>query len=247
MKRKAKQKANHWKRWLLALVLAVLVAVGIVVAPVVQEGYTMYKQAVEQVPLEQKVEQLRDRPDYQTLDQLPQWYLKAVLAVEDHRFYYHPGIDPIALVRAVWNNIQSGSYEQGGSTITQQLAKNLYFTQEKLVSRKIAEVFLSIQLEYHYTKDEILEMYVNDIYFGEGYLGIGAACQGYYDIQPSQMTFDQATILAGVPNAPSAYAPSENMELARQRQRQVIDRMVDCHYLTWEQAEELLQDTEPCD
>ncbi|MBU3806093.1 MAG: transglycosylase domain-containing protein [Candidatus Fournierella pullistercoris] len=233
-------KQRHGVGWALLILVLLVTLVGAVwVGRLTTKGYQLYRQALAQMPLPQKVAQLQQEEGYTPLEQLPQTYLDAVIAVEDKRFYIHQGIDLIALVRALLYNIKSGSYDQGGSTITQQLAKTMYFTQEKLVERKIAEVFMSWDLEQNYSKEEILELYVNSIYFGEGYYGIGQAAQGYYGIDPGQMDFDQCTMMAGVPNAPSVYAPTENPELARQRQRQVWRRMKQCGYLTQSQAQRL--------
>ena len=137
-----------------------------------------------------------------------------------------PGFDILATGRALANDIRAGAIVEGGSTITQQLAKNEYFTQEQTIERKIAEIFMAFDIERHFSKDEILELYVNSIYFGDGYYGIGQAGQGYFGKSASDLTDYEATMLAGTPNAPSAYAPTVNPDLAAaQRQRQVLDKM----------------------
>ena len=119
--------------------------------------------------------QIQAKEDYTTLDQLPKDYIDAVLAVEDKRFYKHPGIDPLAICRALYNDIRAGSYVEGGSTITQQLAKNQFFTQDKKISRKVAEMFMAFEIEKVYDKDTILELYLNSIYFGNGYNSVAEA------------------------------------------------------------------------
>ena len=134
------------------------------------------------------------------------------------------------------NDIKAGRYVEGGSTITQQLAKNLYFSQEKTMSRKAAEVFLALEIEQKYTKDEILELYVNSIYFGDGYYSVGEASEGYFGKPASEMNDYECTLLAGVPNAPSKYAPSKNLALAEKRQQKVISRMEACGYITEEET-----------
>ena len=134
----------------------------------------------------------------------------------------------------VVNDIKAGRYVEGGSTITQQLAKNLYFSQEKTMNRKAAEAFLALELERNYTKDEILELYVNSIYFGDGYYNVGEASEGYFGKPAAKMNDYECTLLAGVPNAPSKYAPSKNLALAEKRQKKVISRMEACGYLTKE-------------
>ncbi len=220
--------------WIAAMMVTAVACTGFAVAG---EGYGMYQDAVGMISLDDKVASIQAREDYTELENLPKTYLEAVVSVEDHRFYSHFGLDPIAIGRAVVNDIKAGRYVEGGSTITQQLAKNLYFSQEKKMTRKAAEVFLALELERNYSKDEILELYVNSIYFGDGYYSIGEASRGYFGKDPSQMTEYESTLLAGVPNAPSRYAPSRNPELAEKRQQQVLRRMEACGYFTEEEAE----------
>lgn len=191
------------------------------------QGYQMYHDAEAGISLEDKVDEIRAEPGYTRLQDMPQTYLDAVVAVEDHRFYTHFGIDIIAIGRAAVNNVKALSFVEGGSTITQQLAKNLYFTQEKEITRKAAEVFAAFDLESHYTKDEILELYVNTIYFGGGYYGVAQASEGYFQKEPKDLTEDECTMLAGIPNAPSVYDPRVNPELAKQRQQQVVKQMIE--------------------
>lgn len=217
------------------LLLVFMLAVGITA----WQGYQMYAAVMEEQPLEEKIEEIRQEPGYTTLAELPETYLNAVVATEDHRFFQHPGIDIIAIGRAMKNNILAGSLREGGSTITQQLARNLYFTQEKKFTRKAAEMFLAFKLEKEYTKEEILELYVNTIYFGDGYYGIGAASQGYFEKEPSRMDDWESAMLAGLPNAPSAYALTENPELARQRQQAVLKQMVKYGFFTSGEAREI--------
>lgn len=208
------------------------------------QGYTRYQQALKEVSLEEKVAQIRAKPSFTKLDELPDTYLKAVVAVEDKRFYEHPGVDIISICRAIKNNIQAGEMQEGGSTITQQLAKNLYFDQERSPVRKMAEAFMAIKLELDYSKEEILELYVNSIYFGDGYYCIADASRGYFSKEPSEMNDYESTMLAGVPNAPSAYAPTASMELARARQDKVLKCMVREKYLTEEEAEKIKAEAE---
>ena len=151
------------------------------------------------------------------------------------------GIDLIAIGRAAWNNLTTWSLREGGSTITQQLAKNMYFTQEKSFIRKVAEMFVAFQLEHTYTKDEILELYVNSIYFGDGYYGIGDACKGYLNKAPIEMTNYECTLMAGIPNAPSVYSLTENPTLAEQRQKYVVRQMAKYGYITEDQAQSIFK------
>ena len=200
------------------------------------EGYGLYKNAVQEESLEAKVAEIRSQENFTFLEDMPETYVQAVVSVEDHRFFDHFGLDLIAIGRAVVNDIKAGRYVEGGSTITQQLAKNLYFSQEKTMNRKAAEVFLALELEQKYTKDEILELYVNSIYFGDGYYSVGEASEGYFGKPASEMNDYECTLLAGVPNAPSKYAPSKNLALAEKRQQKVISRMEACGYITEEET-----------
>ena len=204
------------------------------------EGYDLYKSAIEKEPITAKVEEISSKENYTRIDDLPQTYLDAIISVEDHRYYYHPGIDILAIGRAAINDIKAGSLVEGGSGITQQLCKNLYFTQEKKFSRKIAEVFLSFQFEKLYTKDEILELYVNSIFFGNNYYCVKEASLGYFGKLPKDMNDYESTLLAGIPNAPSAYALTKNPELAHQRQKRVLEKMVKYKYLTEKEAKAIM-------
>lgn len=215
-------------KWMFAFACTIVAGCGFSLAG---EGYGLYKNAVEEVSLEEKVAKIRNQENFTSIEELPETYVQAVISVEDHRFYEHGALDPIAIGRALVNDLKAGRYVEGGSTITQQLAKNLYFSQEKTMNRKAAEVFLAFELEQKYTKDEILELYVNSIYFGDGYYSIGEASEGYFGKPASQMNDYEATLLAGVPNAPSRYAPSKNLALAEKRQQKVISRMEACGYL----------------
>ena len=202
----------------------------------------MYREAIKETPLEEKVNEIKSRENYTELSELPETYINAVISVEDHRFYKHSGIDVIAIGRAVVNNIKTMSFAEGGSTITQQIAKNEYFTQEKKMTRKIAEVFMAFKIEKNYDKDEILELYINTIYFGNGYYNIKDAAMGYFGKLPKDMTDSECIMLAGIPNAPSVYAPTENPDLAKQRQKQVMLKMIKYGYLTEEEAEKIINE-----
>ena len=202
----------------------------------------MYKTAIEETPLEDMVAEIKSKENYTTIDEMPQMYINAVISVEDHRFYDHGGIDIIAIGRALINDIKAMSFVEGGSTITQQLAKNAYFTQDKKITRKIAEVFMAWDIEEAYEKDEILELYLNTSYFGNGYYTVKEASRGYFGKEPQEMTDSECIMLAGIPNAPSVYSTTENPDLAKQRQRQVADSMVKNGYLTEEEAKAILNE-----
>lgn len=205
------------------------------------KGYNMYRNAVEKTPISEKVESIRNMEGFTEYEELPKIYVDAVISVEDKRFWSHGGVDVLAIGRAMWNDLQTMSFAEGGSTITQQIAKNEYFTQEKKLERKFAEIFLALELEADYSKQEIFELYVNTIYFGSGYYGIHDAAQGYYGKEPSELSDYEAVMLAGLPNAPSAYSPDSSPELAKQRMKQVLDRMVECGKMAEEKADKLLE------
>lgn len=185
-------------------------------------GYTGYSQKLKVMPLEEKIESIRENEHYVQKAQIDEDFLDAIVAVEDRRFYEHGAIDGISLARAVLLNFKAGAVVQGGSTITQQLAKNLYFTSEKTMMRKLEEMFMAYEIEKAYTKEEVLELYVNIIYYGDGYTGIKEACEGYFNKQPDELSFDEATLLAGLPQSPSRYALSTHYQAAKKRQKQVI-------------------------
>lgn len=228
-------------KWFKRIVLVLLIAIVIVGIVVLANGYGLYKDALEEMSLEDKVKEIREDEDFVPLTSLPIEYQQAVIAVEDHRFKEHGAIDLIAIGRAIWVNITNLELREGGSTITQQVAKNLYFIEDNSnpIKRKIAEIFMAFKLEGMYSKDDILEMYVNTIYFGDGYYGIKEACNGYLDKEPQNMTLYEATMMAGIPNAPSVYAPTVNPDLTRKRQEKVIDSMVEYGYLTQEEADNI--------
>lgn len=208
---------------LLILMLCATLAVGIFYGV---KGYRMYQDAVSQATIQDRVEEIREAEHFTKYSEMTEFYINAVISIEDHRFREHMGIDPIAVCRALWADIRAMSFKEGGSTITQQLAKNLLFTQEKSIVRKAAEVFAVMEIESEYTKEEIFELYVNTAAFGSGYEGIYAGAVGYFGKIPSELTDYESAVLAGVPNAPSVYAPGMNDGLASQRTRQVLRSMV---------------------
>src|SRR5581483_370346 len=170
------------------------------------------------------------------LDVLPPYLAKAVIATEDRRFYSHWGIDPIGLVRASFRNASAGTVVEGGSTITQQLAKNLFLSPKRTMTRKLEEVIYAIWLEQRFTKDEILELYLNRVYFGGGTYGIEAAARHYFGRSARFVTLPQAALLAGLLKAPSKYAPTRSVKLATERVDEVLENMVEAGFLKPEEA-----------
>ena len=220
------------------ILLIIIIAVGILV----YKGYTIYKQALDNMSVAEKVAEIQSEENYTRLDDMSDFYLDAVIAVEDRRFYKHGAVDPIAIGRAIFVNVKSMELREGGSTITQQLAKNIYFTQEKSALRKIAEIFMAYEIEKNCNKDTILELYLNTSYFGNGYYCVYDASKGYFGKEPKDMNRNEASMLAGIPNAPSAYAPNKHLDLALQRQEQVLDKMVKYKFINEEDKKEILQE-----
>ncbi|MBQ7668499.1 MAG: transglycosylase domain-containing protein [Clostridia bacterium] len=224
------------RRVLLIIILLISFVIGVFTAL----GYFEYEKALEAEPLDIKVSSIKQKNNYATLNEMPKMYLDAVIAAEDRRFYLHNGVDVISILRAIINDIRFMKLAEGGSTITQQLCKNIYFTQRRELTRKIAEIFMAVTLEKYYSKNDILEMYLNTSYFGDGYYTAKEACMGYFNKELKDMTDYECIMLAGIPNAPSVYAPTKNPELTKQRQRQVAEKMVKYKYLTESQMDQIL-------
>ena len=165
--------------------------------------------------------------EYLTLDQISPWLPKAVIAVEDRRFYQHPGIDPIGIGRAFVRNIQAGRVVQGGSTISQQLAKLVFLTPERSLLRKIKEALYTLWIEARFDKEEILEIYLNRVYLGSGAYGADAAARRYFAKPASDLSLAEAAMLAGLIRAPTRYAPTRDLELAQERAAVVLDSMAE--------------------
>ena len=224
-------------KWAVSLVLTALIIGAAALSVFAFKGYKMYEEAVKEKPMEQMAEEIMSREDFTEYDELPEIYKSAVISAEDKRFFSHCGVDLISIGRALWNDLKTGAFVEGGSTISQQLMKNQYFTQEKKLERKFAEIFAALELEKKYEKEEIFEMYVSTIYFGSGYYGIAEAAKGYYGKTPEELSDSEAIMLAGLPNAPSAYSLDSSPELAKQRMRQVLDKMLECETISPEEAE----------
>ena len=219
------------------LLLIIIIATIVLILFIGINGYIVYHDALKEISLEDKVKQIRNNENFTSLDNVSSDFKNAIIAVEDHRFFSHSGVDYIGTIRAIFINVKTNSLSQGGSTITQQLAKNMYFSNNTDIMRKIAEVFISLDLERNYSKNEILELYINNIYYGNGYYCVGDAANGYFDKNPKDMTKYESTLLAGIPNAPSVYAPTVNLVLAHKRQNIVLGSMVEYGYLTEEEAD----------
>ncbi len=167
-----------------------------------------------------------------TLEEIPPFLIKAFLAVEDHRFYQHYGLNPGRIIKAAWHDLRHNSLHQGGSTITQQLAKNAYLSHERTFMRKIKEAFLAIKLELHFSKNKILELYLNQIYFGHGAYGVKVAAQTYFGKSIAKLNQAELALMAGLPKGPAYYSPYLHPEAARKRIKSVLYRMQICNYIS---------------
>jgi penicillin-binding protein 1A len=175
------------------------------------------------------------------IQDVPQHVIKAFLAVEDARFYEHPGIDIWSVFRAALANLKAGTIVQGGSTITQQVVKSLLLSPERTWQRKIREAILAYKIDKFLSKDEILELYLNQVYFGAGAYGVEAAARTFFGKHVQDLTIAEAALIAGLPKAPSKFNPYENFEEARRRQLFVIQRMEEEHFISRKEAESARQ------
>lgn len=201
-----------------AVVIALLlVSIGALSGKKDYNSYSLDSNLIHQISV--------NNSNYVHIEEMPDNLRNAVIAAEDTRFYWHYGFDMIGIGRALVSNIKSGSLKEGGSTITQQLAKNLFLSRDKKISRKLEELMLSIKLEGMYTKDEILEMYLNVIYYGSGVYGIGNASQEYFEKDVSKLSLEECALLAGIPKAPSLYNPKADSEKSKERQDTILNLM----------------------
>lgn len=213
------------KKFFIGLIGLILSIAIISVAMIAASGHTKYKEAIDTISLSDKINEIRSSDTYVEIDDISETFRDAIVAIEDMRFYDHGAIELKSLLRAILVNLREKEVLQGGSTITQQVAKNLYFNNDQNFIKKIAEMFVAFDLEKNYSKDDILELYVNIIYYGDNNYGIKEASNNYFGVEPIDLDYDQSTLLAGLPQAPSAYSLGENYELAKERQEEVIEAL----------------------
>jgi monofunctional glycosyltransferase len=219
------------KRSLFLLIVALLILIG--------AGYVQYRIVIQKTSLTDAIANVRSSENYVLLNDIDPFFLQAVVAVEDRRFYQRTGLDIRSIGRAMWTNLKNFDFLEGGSTIGQQVGKNLYFDFRFNVLRKIAEVFLLYDIEKTISKNETLELYVNMNYYGDGYTGIRRASVGYFGKLPSELTLGQASLLAGLPQSPSRFQLSNHFNRAKVRQKKVLGDMVDLKIITQQQADEI--------
>ncbi|MDE6731730.1 MAG: transglycosylase domain-containing protein [Oscillospiraceae bacterium] len=234
MKKKKALKIALW------IVLGLIGLVILITGFFAIKGAVMWSSAKKDLSITRAAENLRADERFTPFEELPQFYIDAVISVEDRRFFTHGGINVKSIIRAALYDIKNQTLEQGGSTITQQLAKNVWFSQEKKLERKFAEVWAAFDLEKELDKNEIFELYVNTIYFGSDYYGITDAAHGYFGKSPAELSEYECAMLAGLPNAPSVYSPDESPELARQRLELVLQAMRDNDKLSDNEAQQVL-------
>jgi membrane peptidoglycan carboxypeptidase len=203
---------DHMKKKILflaaMLLIAAVIVIGIYSAPIIANGYSMYKNAISEKSIEEAINKIRNDDSYLKFEDVPEGFVDEVLKSEDKRFYSHVGIDFIATARAMYQSIKERSYAEGGSTITQQVAKNIYFSFDKKLERKVAEVFVAADLEKTLTKNEILELYLNIVYFGEGCYGLEEAANHYYGATPASLSSIQISALVFTLKRPNDYNPN---------------------------------------
>jgi len=178
----------------------------------------------------------RENRDTVPLDEIPAALQRAVIAIEDERFYQHRGVDVRGTARALWRNLLARELREGGSTITQQLARSVFLTQKRQFSRKLAEMMLAVEIERRLTKAEILERYLNQVYFGQGAYGVEMAARVYFGKRAKDLSLAESALLAGLIRAPNIYSPHQNPELAKARQRVVLERMMHLGHITPQQV-----------
>ncbi len=178
--------------------------------------------------------------EFTSFAELPASLVDAVIATEDRNFYWHFGIDPLGLIRASVANFRAGRVVQGGSTITQQVAKNVFLTPERSMLRKLREMLLAFKLEYRFTKEQIMSIYLNRVYMGAGNYGVDAAARRYFNKSARELTLSESAIIAGLLKAPSRFAPTANIERSRKRAEQVLVNMREADYLTDEQTKKAI-------
>jgi len=205
---------------------------------ITHELSTSWARTYRIIALKSAVEAKLDKKNYVKIQYIPLTMQQSIVAVEDNRFYRHVGFDIEGILRATLVNMQTGTYAEGGSTITQQLVKNLFLSQEKTYGRKAEEFLLAIDMELRYSKDEILEMYLNSIYFGSGAYGIGDAAKIYFGKSPINLNLAECSLLAGLPTAPSRNSPYVDFSAAKERQAIVLSVMARQGYIDPQLAEE---------
>lgn len=223
------------------IVLIVILLCVIAATSFVGVGYMNYVKATKKVSIDDKIAQIKKEDTFVPYDEINDKLFEATVSIEDRRFYQHNGVDYRSMARALINNIFDNGIKSGGSTITQQLAKNMYYTYQPSYVRKVSEIFTAYALEKKLSKKEILELYVNVINYGDNHIGIKEASEGYFHKEPKDLTLKEATLLAGLPQSPANYQLSNHKAAALVRQKQVLEAMLRDHKITKKQMDDILQ------
>lgn len=233
------------KKTLKLALLVIVLAITVLISSLFYFSYTRYLEVKKELPISEVKSSIQElNPDYVEFEDISPYLLKATVAIEDRRFYEREGFDLIAFFRATYHNIISMSLTEGGSTIPQQLAKIVYFNYETNLERKVAEIFLMYDFESCYSKDEILEMYVNIINYGDGNIGIYDASMNYFQKAPSDLDLYEATLLAAIPQSPANYQLSNDNPMTYTRQKKVLNDMLEEEMITSDMYEECLKEIE---
>lgn len=203
--------------------------------------YTANWQALQQLPTLAREIDVQHHAPWTPLDQVSPNFIRALIATEDRSFYRNWGISFQGMARAAWVDLHTGQFTQGGSTLTQQLIRDLLLSTAKTITRKVSGILLSVMATILYTKTQLLTMYVNEVYLGDHAYGIGQASIQYFGVPPRQLTLPEASLLAGLPQAPSLYDPLVHYHLAKDRQRQVLDSMVQDGQISLQQAHQIFE------
>ena len=230
-------------RYLRYIVIAVLAVFCVFALVMVDRGRKLASSVMEETPISAAVEPYFSMSTWTDYEDLDPKFVEAVVSVEDQRYFKRYGFDWPALIRAVFNNMMARSFVEGGSTISQQIAKNLYFqSAPRGVTEKIAEVYIMYRLEATYSKQTLFALYVNMNYYGDGYWGIREASEGYYGVEPDDLTLGQAAMLAGIPNAPGYYQLSTGYDAALRRMHKVLNRMRQESYITDDERQGVMEE-----
>jgi monofunctional glycosyltransferase len=235
------------KRKILRTLLITLLVLLFIPLSYVYGCYEDAQTLMKETPIKEKVESYTSEESYVSYEDINEYFVNAVVATEDKRFFTRKGFDWIALIRAVVANTVSGERREGGSTLSQQIAKNLYFVgTTRGIHEKVEEVFIMLELEESYSKKDLFALYANMNYYGDGYYGINEASYGYYEEDVLNLSLAKCAILAGIPNAPSLLQLSSGYDRAKQRQEKVLSRMLDEKYITLNEYQEaIIEDVHP--
>ena len=234
---------------LLRIFLVLLLLFVTVIATLLVQGHFRYEREIEAKPLSVAISEYTSQDGYVKFEDIDEDFVNAVISVEDKRFFSRQGYDFVALFRALYHNFKARDVIEGGSTITEQIAKNLYLGGSvNGLEEKMAEIFIMMALEREYSKEELFALYANMNYYGDGYWGIKDASEGYYGLEPDDLSVAKAAMLAGVPNAPAVYQLSDGYDLAKQRQEWVLSTMYNNSYIDEKQLEQAkTEDVRPID